>query len=341
METFRVRNTAEGQRRKLLLPISFGPSSTVLLHVLDFHLRNQEKRTGRRGFYLHVLHVEDPTISLDYSPSERLKQLEERFSGHEYSRICLSSLFDHEDISKIAENMPFQPAAHADALQNTSEQRLQAFLGSLPSSTARIDVLQTLRTRLIVDTSKQIGCEGILWGDSTTKLAEKTLAETAKGRGFSLAHQVADGESPLGVPFHYPLNELLKKELVAFTKMTEPLLEPLIAQECPTKKTTSITKNTTIDELMNQYFESVEENFPSIVANVVRTTDRLRAAPSTGSQATCNLCLMPVPGSRFGINGWGGDQEDVGSSHNGARMSLCYGCTRSLPHSNVAPFSKP
>lgn len=79
---------------------------------------------------------------------------------------------------------------------------LMHLLSSLPSTTSRMDILSILRTRLIVEIAKKEGCAAVLWGDSTTRLAQKTLAETAKGRGFSIPWQTADGDSPFGM---YPL----------------------------------------------------------------------------------------------------------------------------------------
>lgn len=98
-------------------------------------------------------------------------------------------------------------------------------------------------------------------------------------------------------------------------------------------------KATTIDDLMIQYFESVEENYPSIVANVVRTSSKLVAgqtALSDGENGSsgkgCGVCGFPVEQGTDGINGWGGDQND-GSGivrMDDAKGILCYGCSRSI-----------
>ena len=220
-----------------------------------------------------------------------------------------------------------------DHAELAAPERLAALMESLTSATARADVASTLRTRLIVEHAKSTGCEGILWGDSTTKLAGKTLAETAKGRGFSLPWHIADGESPFGVTFNYPLRDVLKKELVAYSNLIEPPLSSLVHDASSNAPQLSMSsKNTTIDDLMKQYFESVEESFPSIVSNVVRTTSKLEGPAASTEDPRCSLCSMPVADGRFGIHGWGGDQQDgVDPASAETKQGLCYGCTRSIP----------
>jgi cytoplasmic tRNA 2-thiolation protein 2 len=330
MESFRVRNSAPDQQRNILLPISFGVSSVTLLHVLDSHLKTQKLKTGRTGFALVVLFVDTSALTRIPFNQSILERVRERYPDHVY--ICvplenvLCSHLDHALLSGIF------PGARMDEKVPLADS-LSTLLNSFTSATARADVLPMLRTRLIVQEAKRLACEGVVWGDSTTRLAEKTLAETAKGRGFSLPWQIADGESPFGIACNYPLRDLLRKELVAHVDLVEPSLSPLIQDTTagPTQASMN-SKNTTIDDLMKQYFESVEENFPSIVANVVRTTAKLEAVPSSLLNPRCSLCQMPVADTRFGIHGWGGDQQDgLEPSSIGHYPSLCYGCTRSAP----------
>ncbi|KAF2743530.1 hypothetical protein M011DRAFT_496845 [Sporormia fimetaria CBS 119925] len=328
MESFRVRHAAPGQQRKILLPLSFGVSSLVLLHVLDFQLKTQSEKSGRTGFSLCVVYIDASTVDSSAPDAAMLQHVQERYP-HDYATVPLQTLFELlplDDPLLISLCAPDLPSTA------TSSDRISSLLSSLTSSTARADVLPMLRTRLLVEEAKQRGCEGILWGDSTTKLAEKTLSETAKGRGYSLPWHIADGESPLGIPFHYPNRDVLKKELVAYIDLADPPLSSLVHGPSAASTTTSMSsKTTTIDELMKNYFESVEENFPSIVANVVRTAGKLQVKETRRTAAQCNLCNMPVTDGRFGIHGWGGDQED-GLQSAGPSSGLCYGCSRTIPN---------
>lgn len=325
MDAFRVRNAHPNRQRKLLLALSLGASSLTLLHILDHLLETQTSKSGRTGFALSVVFVEPADETLN---QERLAKVRQAYPHYEIASLPLHDVFrllpGKDGLSGL---WPAPAAVETPSPAN----KLANLFDSLTSATARADVATTLRTRLVVEHAKSSGCEGVLWGDSTTKLAEKTLAETAKGRGFSLPWHVADGETPFGLAFNYPLRDLLKKELVAYVDLVDSPLASLVIDSVPTQASMS-SKNTTIDDLMKQYFESVEENFPSIVSNVVRTTGKLEATSITNDVSTCHLCSMPVSDGRFGIHGWGGDQHGIADpirASSGRR--LCYGCTRSLP----------
>jgi cytoplasmic tRNA 2-thiolation protein 2 len=327
LESFRVNFGAEHQRR-VLVPLSFGISSVTLLHILDLHLKTQKSKTGRTGFAISAIYIEDPEQNLQ--AEKLLNKARQQYPDHEYASLPLHDVFRVVPDDASIQNLIPQLEQKSDL---SSEEQLAQLINSLNSATARADVLSTLRTRLIVEHAKLTGCESILWGDSTTRLAQKTLAETAKGRGFSLPWQVSDGESPFGMKFHYPLRDVLKKELVSYINMAEPGLVALVHETSSGVTTASTSsKNTTIDDLMKQYFESVEENFPSIVANVVRTTSKLEIRPGAMSDPRCSLCSMPVPDGRFGIHGWGGDQQDGDDfASSNVTKNICYGCTRSIP----------
>lgn len=328
MESFRVRNAAPDHQRKLLLALSFGVSSVTLLHILDHQLKTQKTKTGRTGFALHVVFIEIPGTKSSLSAEEAVRRAQELYPDHQYASLPLHDIFclvPDSTLSDLVQDLStVKDVSHAE--------RLAHLINSLGSATARTDVLTTLTIRLVVEYARSTGCESILWGDSTTKLAEKTLSETAKGRGYSLPWRIADGESPFGVAFHYPLRDVLKKELVSYVEHCESSLSSLVFDSQTNTPASMSSKNTTIDDLMKQYFESVEDNFPSIVSNVVRTTSKLDAPSNIASAPRCHLCGMPVSDGRFGIHQWGGDQHDgfvPMLPEDGPR--LCYGCTRSIP----------
>src|SRR5215469_8242213 len=92
MDAFRTRHSVPGVQRKLLLPISFGVSSTTLLFILDQYLRSQMTRTGRTGFALHVLCIIDPFDTKDRTLG-RLETVKACFPNHEFSSISLEEYF--------------------------------------------------------------------------------------------------------------------------------------------------------------------------------------------------------------------------------------------------------
>jgi len=284
---------------------------------------------NRAAYELFIVHIDLYLEAKDRAESAaRLENYKSRFPRHTYSSYGLEEALNLPDIDWTV----FGILPPVTDLQALGPDRLQSLMTSISSATSRADIISTLLTRLLVDVAKRNGCESILFGDSTTRLAEKTLTETAKGRGFSLPWQVSDGLSPYSVNFNYPLRDLLKKEIVTFSLITPNFSELVVFQE--TSHISASSKATTIDDLMAQYFETVEKDYPSIVANVVRTSSKLK--PIQGdSIKSCGLCGLPVAEGTDGIFGWGGDQNSDSrvireNRSEGPERILCYGCSRSM-----------
>lgn len=324
MEAYRPRGSNLNNAPKLLLPLSFGPASTSLLHILDGLLLKQKERMNRTSYNLVIVHVvvsqEDEAAA-----TERIKKVEERYPRHTY---IMSNMTDALSI----------PDIDWSALHTTKPDNLDALFSRLPSNTSRADVASTLMSQLLIACAKAHDCSTLLYGHSTTRLAEKVLTSTANGRGFSLPWQVRDGASPSGIDIAYPLRDLLSKEITTYTEIASPSFDNLVLPRAPIEVSAS-SKNTSIDDLMAQYFQSVEENYPSIVANVVRTSSKLQAPQAGADTLQCNLCDLPVEKGTDGIFGWGGDQSvdarerDAAYHRNNDRNPdgiLCYGCSRSV-----------
>ena len=196
----RVRYSALDQTRKILLPVSFGVSSITLLHILDHHLKTQKAKTGYTGFSLVVLFIDTSLVDKDSPSTSLLTILQEQYPGYQYASLSLQEIFNYlPDDDALLDLTPGLGIKDASI-----DLKLATLMNSLTSATARADVTSSLLTRIIVEYAKSVDCEAILWGDSTTKIAEKTLAETAKGRGFSLPWVISDCESPHAIKFNYP-----------------------------------------------------------------------------------------------------------------------------------------
>ncbi|CAD6577804.1 MAG: cytoplasmic tRNA 2-thiolation protein 2 [Alectoria sarmentosa] len=326
LESNKLRGGFKDPQRTLLVPISFGVSSIVLLHVLDQQLSNRAEAGRHAGYNLHVLFVDQSAVLEQVSIYDSLNLLKQRYPSHTYTVVSLEDFCDY--------GVDFDKPAFAGTLANghsalDKPTRLKHILSSLPSATSRADMIEILRRRLILAFAHRSACDSILFGDSTTRLAEKTLSETAKGRAIALPWLTTDGSSSGATDSTFPLRDLLRKELGAYASLTSPPLTPFILQ-APVQMPTS-SKEATIDGLMSQYFESVEQNYPSIVANVVRTSGRLVAPSTSEGTNACAICGHPIV-----HESWGGDQVDseapqlADSNGSGNGKELCYGCVRTV-----------
>ena len=340
-EDFKVRYTKEAKPRRILLPLSLGVSSVTLLHLLNEQYARQRQKTTRTGFELLVLLIIDHAIDPEDSDTRQTyKRVKARFPSHEYALLSTHEIFRyHSNLGEIiSPDLYVKPAqGEFDSNSTDPEEKLVAFLSSISSASSKDDLLRILRLRLIVAYAKEKSCECIVWGDSTTRLAEKTLSETAKGRGFSLPWQTGDGRSPYGIEFKFPMRGLLRKEIVLFSTLTSPTLTNLIIDESKAPSSSVSSKELTIDALMGRYFASVENNYPSIVTNVVRTANRLQAPEPSISNEPCEMCGMPHEAELgISLDKLGQPPDSLSDSPPGiatgsaSRRSYCHGCSISL-----------
>lgn len=312
LEIFKAKAGASDVKT-LLVPMSFGLSSVALLHFLSQFVQEREERF-RQQFRLHVLHVASGEEGEEMAPETSMSLLKDYFPHHHYSVVSLADLFK--------KRTPEESNAHA------TTPGLRAFLTKLPSAAARFDAVTILRLRFIVDFAKRNSCCGIFWGHNTTQLAEKVLSESAKGRGFALPWLINDGETPYAISFYYPLRDVLRKELISYVTLVRSELKAFISTESFQPPPVLVSsRNSTIDALMKQYSESIEDNYPNILSNVAKTSRKL-FQPDSVAVRRCNLCKIPVTQDQLGIQGWAGNQD--GEAQN-VDAKLCYGCSRTVP----------
>lgn len=330
MENYRLKYAAPDQPQQLLVPVSLGVSSTVLLHVLH-HLQNRQLTSqGRSGYDLHVLNVE--VSSAETSAAHGFDTLRQAYPRHKYTIIPFNSIFryDKEIGSVISE---LSAPGFEDQPSKTDQERLDSFISSLSSSTSRTDIEYTLLMRLIVAFAKDQGCSGILWGHSDSRLAGRVLADVAKGRGSALSWQICEGMSPSGLYYNFPLRDLFKTELQIYSTMLPERVSQVIIPDRPVADSSCATKSMSIEELMAQYIETQGAKYPSIMANVVRTVNKLESPSVQEHDIKCSLCQMPimdigedlvVPKDAEAPNG-----AAVAGESGKKQGNYCYGCARS------------
>ena len=277
LESNKLRAGYGETSKKILVPVSFGVSSLSLLSILDAHMQRRLQQGRHGGYTIYLLFVDESTVLDRAGFLHRIDLLKERFPAYEVATIALQDCFDF-GIHIDKEMLTTQGQVGQDSVTNS--QRLLHLIAAMPGPSSKADVLEICRRRIIAAYAQRENFDFVLYGDTTTRLSEKTLAETAKGRGGSIPWQHADGNESVEVPYVYPMRDLLRKEVQKYAEIADSLLTDLIAPGEPSIVALSL-RNSSIDDIMRQYIESVEENYPSIVANVVRTVDKLRMSDTT------------------------------------------------------------
>ena len=309
MESYRFKNLAGHQKRRLFLPISGGVSSLVLLQVLDTQLQRQIGNRNRTAYDLIVARVVFPDTA-DLATVEVVYQkLAQRFPLHTF--LPLIPLHDVFVLDQKIERDLDHLGINRHATES-HETLLGRIFSSATSMTTRAGLQSIFLQRLLASIAKQESCEGVLWGHSDSRLAALALADVAKGRGGSVPSIIADGPSMHGLNFNYPARDLFKVELQIYASaLSHPLVyetEGGIAD-----RPASTIRNTSIGDLLSSYINSQGEKYPSIMANVVRTAGKLQVKNTEKGVVACSICVMPIP------------RAFKSSDEN---LTICYGCQR-------------
>ena len=326
MESFRVRHVSDTRERRLLLPLSIdGVSSIALVHILNQHLRSQRERTGRIGYRLHILLlISDDTRSEDEEYRQRVQDdLKNKCYDHQISIVSL------EDILRTE---PFKDGIKRFAVNRYLTRNL--------SRTICADLRLLFERLAIINFARKDGSECILWPHSTTELARLILSETAKGNGAFVSQLIADRNSPYhALSFHYPMRDLLDKEIELFVNMISPK-GGVINIKNNSHDDTKNTVDMTIDKVMLDYCISTEKSYPNIVANVVRTCGKLEVAADSTYSVRCMLCTALTRTIPYEF--LHGPSDSLNSGIGMPLVDLCYGCARIIGDAsgNIQPTSK-
>lgn len=273
---------------KILLALSGGLSSSTMLEMAYSSVKNT------RGRYQMpvVLHI-DESQYLGAAACEdqvgRIAWLQTHCPDMQYVHRKLQDVDCLAD-SEMRVNTDLNGVSNRIVKSAEPNPSLRDAIASLSSKTSQGDMLSLYRDRLIQKTAMELGCQAIYFGDSATTAAAKTLALTAKGRGYTLPWTVADycisEESLWSVR---PMKQILTSEIFDYAKLIG------IPANVPNVR---LGRATSIDELTQRYFNGLQEQFPSLVSTVVRTTNKL-VEPVKAEDALGSCCIC---GTSFTTN---------------------------------------
>lgn len=210
---------------------------------------------------------------------------------------------------------------------------LNDLLSPLPSTTSRMDTLKRIRNNIIYNFAEKNGYNVIIFGDTVSSIASKIISEAAKGRGYSIPWETRGKIKHLyDIWLLRPMKDILRKEVYYFLEING-------IQH--TKK--FYHKATTIDELVDQYFDDLEKNNPTFLFTVAKTSSKLQVPEIKNTKEhsdskLCFICQMPKENN---INDWLKkitlDKADISNVINteinqdyenyvNKTKDLCYGC---------------
>lgn len=233
-------------------------------------------------------------------------------------------------------------------IENKRE-KLRNLFQCLPTiSNFREDLTHYLKRWILCDFALKYNFKKILFGTSGHTVATELLAQLAKGRGSSIAHEIAyiDDKNFGGrVTFMNPMREFLHKEIALYNHLNkvDVFQQKSLAQINNEK--VSAPAFGSADLLIERFFDRLQDRYNvNTVPTVVRLSNKLLKNEIKGDYPFCPLCL----GVRDQVNnlleigstikhithkpGEDSEVESIASSDewlkNEIEKSFCFGCKR-------------
>ncbi|KAK7207610.1 hypothetical protein BZA70DRAFT_271771 [Myxozyma melibiosi] len=294
--TYPPRSSSPTPPVRLLLALSLGASSVALLEMLVEHLRDQiETHRGATGFAVTAVHVDCSSVSAySRSPAAAIDELRDKFGD-----ICTFDIIPLDDFllnssdelgvfshGPDLESYSFTSPAAADDTEALPHTVKSDILDKVRDRTSKRDLLSTIIKTLVVCAAVKHDSPTLLFGDTMSRLAERVLSLTAKGRGASIPASISDNYSiSESVVQLFPMREIMRAEAGEYAAMqgfAEYIIKPAVTPA-------AVLRMMTIDDLLVNYFREIEAGFPSIVSTVVRTADKLKDTTAEMDMA-CAIC---------------------------------------------------
>ncbi|KAK9392635.1 cytoplasmic tRNA 2-thiolation protein 2 [Crotalus adamanteus] len=315
-----LRQVQEGLNREAAKKLRFRPGIIYIdegavcgrsLDEREKTCRQVEAILRATGFPYHLAFLEEafdlPTSvlnSLSHSPSDQAPSYKEAVAdftrwqqqgkrGDAETSLearlaeCSTPGCSWQERLAVLDDAGSSPASHMEELS-------RLFRG-VRSLTAKEELLQTLRTHLMLHVARKNGYTKVMVGDSCTRVSTKLLTNLCLGRGAFLAMDTGFLDSRYGdVLILRPMREYPAKEIAFYNYLfgVPTVFTPGLD--------TKASDRASIHLLMESFLCKLQSEFPSTISTVYRTGEKLSAVPQEVESdvlavpAHCLLCLCPL-----------------------------------------------
>lgn len=279
------------------LALSNGTSSTCLLYLMR-HLRSflEDRRERYKiPFKLVALHIEEET---DTQECEDIVNLCTS-NGIKLYIYHLSDIFRSGD-GDCPDGIQVKSSEH--------QSQLQSLLSLVTDATGKHDLKNILKRRLLMKRALEHGCQKILFGHTSDRMAAEAISSTAKGQGYALSTHTQTVDSRCGnfLPnLVYCMKDLSKEEVHCLSSEVFP---DLLKKELTGAQTDDSIDKKDINELAKSFISLVQSSNPGGVSNIMSSISKLvpfdwdeqykgnreDATNQHGEQPLCTLCFAPI-----------------------------------------------
>ncbi|XP_053127182.1 cytoplasmic tRNA 2-thiolation protein 2 [Hemicordylus capensis] len=245
------------------------------------------------GFPYHLLSLEE-VFDL---PASILRSVSDTAATHGHSYKEAVDGFIQQQRKEAGDAARKEPAATSNTgpppVSRTEE--LSRLFGAAKTLTAREELLQTLRSHLILHVARTNGYAKVMAGDSCTRVAVKLLTSLCLGRGAFLAADTGFSDNRYGgVLVLRPMREYAAKEIAFYNRLfgVPTVFTPALDTKAPDRAS--------IHRLIESFLYKLQSEFPSTISTVYRTGEKLGVTPRDAAAdgptelEKCLFCLCAL-----------------------------------------------
>lgn len=277
---------------KVLLAVSGGPCSLAMLRLVCEGLSGKTAKKFR--FRPGVLFIDEGALlGIEELERAKIKQEVSEFvaknGGFDFYNANLEDIFQEKivrtenEIQGCSSTIPVAKLKHC--------------FNSLPSLTAKEDLLRSLRHQLFVRIALREGYPKVMVGDCASRISVRILSDISQGRGEALPFDTGFVDSRHGnIIIVRPMREFVAKEILLYN-----FFQGIDAISVPTLATKADCY-ASIDRLTEEFVGGLQAQFPFTVNTIFRTGDKLTLKDNYESAYHCSLCGVPLAQA---------DEEDI------------------------------
>ncbi|CAF0936675.1 unnamed protein product [Brachionus calyciflorus] len=271
----------------VMFPYSSSDSSVAMLHLLFKGVGEEAKK--KFTFKTICVYIEDNYVfESNSSTHERITFMENVKKSVEYSGFKFYySLI--ENCLEPSKNIVSDEIAKLN-LNNENKEKFLNLINSCKNQTSKEELLKRLKTQLINRIAIELKIKKIIFPVSCTNLTIDMLTNVALGKGAHLSIETSLEEKlSNGLVYVRPLRELTSKE-IAFYNRYNNIDSNIMAKSSSLKN----LPNSTIYRLTEKFINSLQNEYPTTVPTIFRTSDKLTPTDELCPEDSCMLCELPV-----------------------------------------------
>lgn len=365
-EKFKVKFKKTDNGTRILMDMRNNHESYAMFDIVFSMLVEQLTQGPKavRGFDLVVCVIKD---SQDQVNIEGIKEM---YGESELERLGIQFLvIDPEAYIKMhhyehlrLDLKKFETIKFSDSSSGFSYENV---IAQVSDKSTREDIVEILHEDMLVQASVDNKCTMIAKPFSMTKLAVDILSDTIRGRGSEIP-RFSRNEYVGSFEMIYPLRDILSSEIKIYSSIQN--LNSLSLELTKTQNISNIsTKNKTVKDMVLEYFQTLEVEYPEVVSTVVKIGGKLTNPEPLGQNKKCEICKVTIfhhPKTwleQITVPGFVGPrneeeeanfrryldsitEENVEEDKNvgfDEKVNLCYGCMVTLGVSEVKDFQWP